>query len=157
MSIKIMSWVWDQSPYDGKALLIHLALADFSNDEGECWPSQPVLARKARCSERHVRDVVSAMVGDGYLEITTPSNGTTSHRYKLVARNSVPPRKSTTGRAEVHDRESGNPPPKNRQEPSKNRQSSSDTVSEKVECPYCHNRFTFGKPHNCPAMNQLIR
>lgn len=34
---------------------------------------------------------------------------------------------------------------------------SSDTVSEKVTCPYCRNKFTFGKPHNCPAMNQLIR
>lgn len=146
MSIKIMSWVWDSSPYEGKALLLHLALADFANDAGECWPSQPTLAQKARCSERHVRDTVSQMVADGLLEITEPSNGATSHRYKLVPRNSVPPRKSTTGRAEIHDRERGNRPPENRQEPSKN-----------PKCPYCHRRYDPNKPHSCSAMNMLMR
>lgn len=157
MSIKIMSWVWDNSPYEGKALLLHLALADFANDEGECWPSQTALARKARCTQRHVRDVLSEMMEDGMVLLVSPSNGKTSHRYRLLARNSVPPRNSTTGREEVRDRETGNPSPENHQEPSKNHQKASDTVSEKVVCPYCHNRFTFGKAHNCPAMNQLIR
>lgn len=146
MSIKIMSWVWDHSPYDGKALLLHLALADFANDAGECWPSQPTLATKARCTERHVRDTVSRMVDDGYLQITDPSNGITSHRYKLIPRNSVPPRKSKTGREENQDWEGGNPSPKNRQEPSKN-----------PKCPYCHRRYDPNKPHPCSAMNMLMR
>ena len=149
MSIKIMSWVWDNSPYEGKALLLHLALADFANDGGECWPSQTTLAKKARCTDRHVRDTVSQMVSDGYVEIVEMSNGISSHRYKLVARNSVPPRKSKTGRAEIQDRESGNPSPKNHQEPS-------ITIS-KAQCPYCHRKFNLDKPHNCSAMNQLMR
>jgi hypothetical protein len=146
LSIKIMSWVWDHSPYEGKALLLHLALADFANDAGECWPSQPTLAAKARCTERHVRDTVSQMVNDGYVQITNPSNGVTSHRYLLVARNSVPPRKSKTGRAEIQDRERGNPSPENRQEPSEN-----------PKCPYCKKRYNPSKPHSCSAMNMLMR
>lgn len=153
MSIKIMSWVWDHSPYDGKALLLHLALADFANDAGECWPSQPTLAAKARCTERHVRDTVSQMVIHGYVEIVEPSNGINATRYKLIARNSVPPRKSKTGRAEKQDRESGNPSPKNRQEPSV---TNSDTVS-RPKCPYCKRKYDPTKPHACPAMNMLMR
>jgi len=153
VSIKIMSWVWDQSPYQGKALLLHLALADFANDDGLCWPSQPILAKKARCTERHVRDTVSQMVGDGFLEIVEQSNGINSTRYRLIARKSVPPRNSTTGRAEIQDRESGNPSPKNHQEPSR---TISDTVSS-TKCPYCKRKYNPSKSHSCSAMNMLMR
>lgn len=154
MSIKIMSWVWDHSPYDGKALLLHLALADFANDAGECWPSQTTLAAKARCTERHVRDTVSQMVLHGYVEIVEHSNGVHPNRYKLIARNSVPPRKSKTGRAEMQDRERGNPPPKNHQEPL---EPISDTVSHKPKCPYCKRKYDPNKAHSCSAMNMLMR
>ena len=75
MSIRIMSSVWANSPYRGEALLLHLALADFANDEGTCFPSQKTLAKKARCSENYVRVAVKRMVQDGLLEITAPSNG----------------------------------------------------------------------------------
>lgn len=70
MSIRIMTAVWQSSPYTGDRLLIHLALADFANDEGECWPSQPTIARKARCSVRHVRTTINTMIADGIVEIT---------------------------------------------------------------------------------------
>lgn len=156
MSIKIMSWVWDNSPYDGKALLLHLALADFANDEGDCWPSQPTLARKARCTERHVRDCVKQMIADGFLEITVPSDGVSSHRYRLSSgpRKSVPPRKSTTATPELDDRRGGNRPPKNRQEPSKNQEQPSNVV---IACPYCKRKMKWGQPHDCSAMNMRMR
>ncbi len=146
MSIKIMSWVWDNSPYEGKALLIHLALADFANDSGECWPSQNTLAKKSRCSVRHVRDVVHEMEKDGLVEIVSVSTGYDSHRYKLIARNSVPPRNSTTPTPEVGDHTSGNPTPKNRQEP-----------SGTITCPYCKNTINPKGRHKCSAMNQIIK
>lgn len=75
MSIRIMAMVWANSPYRGEALLLHLALADFANDEGMCFPSQKTLARKARCSENYVRVAVKRMVADGLLEITAPAHG----------------------------------------------------------------------------------
>jgi hypothetical protein len=118
MSIKIMSLVWDTSPYEGKALLIHLSLADHANDEGICWPSQATLARKARCTERHVRSITRQMQADGWVEIVVESNGRDSHRYLLTIpapRKSVPPRKSTTPSPEIHDTITGNPAPKNHQ------------------------------------------
>jgi hypothetical protein len=75
MSIRIMSVVWASSPYRGEALLVHLALADFANDEGVCWPSQRTLAKKARCSENYVRVAIKRMITDGLVEITEQSNG----------------------------------------------------------------------------------
>jgi len=67
--------VWASSPYRGEALLLHLALADFANDEGVCWPSQRTLAKKARCSENYVRVAIKRMITDGLVEITEQSNG----------------------------------------------------------------------------------
>ena len=155
LSIKIMSWVWDQSPYGGKLLLLHLAMADFADDAGVCWPSQTTLARKARTTDRYVRDAVSRFITDGYVEIVKPSNGKDTHRYRLIARKSVPPRKSEAGTPEISDRETGNLTPKNRQEPSIT--TSSDTVSQNPKCPYCHKKYDPSKPHACSAMNMLMR
>ena len=84
MSIRVMSWVWDNSPYEGKVLLIHLALADFANDDGVCWPNQERIAKKCRASVETVRTATRAMQGDGYLEIISESSGRgSSHRYQL--------------------------------------------------------------------------
>ena len=156
VSIKIISWVWDNSPYEGKALLIHLAMADFANDEGVLWPSQVTLARKSRSTERYVRDVTNDMVRDSLLEIVSESNGRDSHRYKLLARNSVPPRNSTTPSPELGDTLPGNPPPKNR----KNRKESSiDTTPDDsvVRCPYCRGPVVISEVHRCTAMNMRMR
>ena len=62
MSIKIMTRVWDNAPYEGNKLLILLALADFADEDGQCWPSQAVLASKARCTVEYVRMATKAMV-----------------------------------------------------------------------------------------------
>jgi len=145
VSIKIMSWVWDNSPYEGSALLLHLALADYANDYGECWPSQKTLAAKARCSDRYVRTISNKMIKEGYLEIVTESNGKTAHRYKLVARNTVPPRNFETASPELQDTLTGTLSPKNRQEPSR------------TKCVYCNSTITIGNTHNCGAMNMRMR
>lgn len=70
-----MARVWDDSPYDGKALLLHLAIADFANDDGLAFPSQATLARKARASDEWVRQTIRRMEADGYLVLVTPSGG----------------------------------------------------------------------------------
>ncbi len=158
MSIKIMSWVWDNSPYEGKALLIHLAMADFANDEGLLWPSQATLAKKSRSTDRHVRDVISGMERDGLVELVTASNGRDAHKYRLLARNSVPPevsstRNSTTLSPELGDNLPGNPAPKNR----KNHQEPSLGSGQKPRCPYCKVVLVATGKHHCSAMNQLVR
>lgn len=80
-----MSWVWDHSPYSGASLLMHLALADWANDDGECWPNQPQIAAKMRSSIETVRRLTRKMEEDGWLVIVEPSPGKgRSHRYQLA-------------------------------------------------------------------------
>lgn len=75
MSIKWISRVWEESPYEGRRLLLHLALADFANDEGTCFPSQKTLALKARTTEQWVSTSIRQMVKDGLLEVIARGNG----------------------------------------------------------------------------------
>jgi biotin operon repressor len=74
MSIHWIVWVWDNSPYEGTKLLLHLALADFADDEGNLFASQAVLAKKSRCSEEYIRRSIKHLVDDGYVEITKRGN-----------------------------------------------------------------------------------
>lgn len=69
MSISVMTRVWLESPREGKELLIELALADFADDQGRSWPAVETLAKKARCSDRHVQATIRKMVQDGDLEV----------------------------------------------------------------------------------------
>lgn len=81
-----MTWVWANSPYSGERLLLHLALADFANDEGICFPSHGTLARKARCSKGWVSQTVRQMIADGLLvEVEKAGQGRGKvGRYRLL-------------------------------------------------------------------------
>lgn len=68
MSIRVMSRVWDYSEQVGGDLLLLLALADFADDDGYCWPKQDQLAAKARCSVRAVRDQLVRLTAAGEIE-----------------------------------------------------------------------------------------
>src|SRR5919109_85082 len=69
MSITIMSLVWNRAPLQGGALLTLLALADWANDEGECWPSIPKLATKSRQSARNVRYILRDLEEEGFVSV----------------------------------------------------------------------------------------
>lgn len=157
MSIRMMSWVWENSPYEGTALLVHLALADFANDDRECWPRQELVAQKCRCSVEHVRRVTRRMQDDGFVEITRVSSGPgTSHRYLLKNPTSggVSGKENPTSERVIPHIRDGNTPhpsPKNR----KNRQEPSVTGAGK--CPYCKRAVSPGKAHACSASGMLMR
>ena len=68
MSIRIMSQVWDNGPEDKAELVVMLALADFADDEGKCWPSGDAIGKKARMSERNARRILRKLEVDGYLK-----------------------------------------------------------------------------------------
>ena len=66
MSIRITSRVWDcATGYAAGELLVLLALADFSDDDGLCWPSVPTIAEKSRLSTRQVYRVLDGLCRDG--------------------------------------------------------------------------------------------
>jgi len=74
VSIRWITKVWADSPYDGTRLLIHLALADISHDDGRFFASQSNLSTKGRCSVEYVRKVINEMIADGHLKIITKGN-----------------------------------------------------------------------------------
>jgi hypothetical protein len=81
-----MTWVWANSPYSGQRLLLHLALADFANDDGVCFPSHGTLAKKARCSQGWVAQTITAMQRDGFIEIVEKAGNGRGKvgRYRLL-------------------------------------------------------------------------
>jgi hypothetical protein len=93
MSIKIMTAVWEHSSQSGNSLLLLLALADFANDGGICWPSVETLATKARVSDRTVQRMIQKLIAEGELEIVEKGGGRRSHRYRVLVRgdNLTPP------------------------------------------------------------------
>ncbi len=59
MSFRCIDAVFKGSHQRGPALLVLLALADYANDEGKCWPSMPTLAEK--CRMKTARSVIDAL------------------------------------------------------------------------------------------------
>lgn len=84
MSIKIMSLVWEEGPTDPTEKLILLALADYSNDEGRCYPSMIGLAAKASLSERGARKIVRRLEANGWLEIETGGGRGGKNLYRIL-------------------------------------------------------------------------
>ena len=57
MSIRLMNLAW-QAQLTSTQKLVLIAMADWSNDEGICWPSIAKLASKTSLSERGLRKVI---------------------------------------------------------------------------------------------------
>lgn len=84
MSIRHMSVVWEKAVTDDPTvLLVMLALADWANDEGVCWPSVPSIAQKCRTSERTVQRIIRQMQDAGFLEVTVRRGRTHTNLYRI--------------------------------------------------------------------------
>lgn len=69
MSVRVMNEVWEQAmDLSGSRLLVMLALADWANDEGVCWPSVRTLAHKARIDRATAYRVLADLEAEGYIE-----------------------------------------------------------------------------------------
>lgn len=80
MSITLMAQAWANGPDDRSELLVLLALADFANDKGECWPSMITIGDKARMSDRGARKVVRKLEEQGYIRcIKNGGRGGSNH------------------------------------------------------------------------------
>jgi hypothetical protein len=69
MSVKVQALIWEYAPYRGNALLAFLALGDWSNDDGQCWPKMETLAKKSRQSVRSAQYAVELLCRDGFLTV----------------------------------------------------------------------------------------
>ncbi len=96
MSVKVMGRVWAQSSRKDGELLVMLALADFSNDLGECWPGLDTLAQKARLTKSQVCRVLKNLEEIGEIRRARSRGGKSgrTHYFILSQDNSVIMRQS---------------------------------------------------------------
>jgi hypothetical protein len=88
----MMTAVWETAEVRGAALLILLALADYANDNGICWPSVETLARKARVSERQTHRLLRGLVKSGAVKIEVRAGPKGVNLYTLqLGDNLTPP------------------------------------------------------------------
>jgi hypothetical protein len=83
-----MSQVWAAGGLDDKSeLLVLLALADWADDAGECYPSIPKLAEKARMSERNVRYMLAKLRDRKLVEWTESRGRGRANCYRVLVEN----------------------------------------------------------------------
>lgn len=78
MSVKLSAWVWDGCAAQGVKgikLLVMARLADFSSDEGICWPSVATIARQLGAGRSTVITAISQLEAEGWLTRTERRNG----------------------------------------------------------------------------------
>src|SRR6187402_1102400 len=79
-----MSAVWDRSIHSGSHLLMMLALADFSDDNGSSYPAVSTLATKCRMKLRNAQTVLSFLRESKELEIRLNAGPRGCNRYRIV-------------------------------------------------------------------------
>jgi hypothetical protein len=84
VSIKVMTAVWDRSAHTGTDLLMLLALADFSDDQGNSYPSVPTLAMKCRMRVRNATYILRALESSGELEVRPNEGPKGTNRYRIA-------------------------------------------------------------------------
>jgi hypothetical protein len=82
-----MTWVWTESDTVNGDLLMMLALADFADDDGTCWPSYATLARKCRVTERTAIRTIDKLVAAGHVQKMETGGGHKSNRYRIIMSN----------------------------------------------------------------------
>lgn len=88
MSTKLTGYVWDGCAASGMKLssvAIMARLADFSSDEGVCWPSIETIARQLGAGPSTIRTAIAKLEKDGWLKRTQRRNGNrnASNVYRL--------------------------------------------------------------------------
>lgn len=87
MSIKVMSAVWEHYPAGGSELLALLALADWSDDDGRCFPSVAAIAKKTRLSKSQAQRVMHGLIDAGVVVVEGNESGGapgSTRRYRVA-------------------------------------------------------------------------
>ena len=82
MSIRATAWAWTTQAAP-TAKLVLLALADFADESGYCWPRVSVLVEMTGLSERAVRTAITALTAAGLLITDRAVGRGNSSRYVL--------------------------------------------------------------------------
>lgn len=78
-----MAQAWELSLSPTMKLVL-LALCDWANDVGVCFPSVATIAHKSSISRRHCQRILAVLIADGLVEIVgNASGGLASRRYRV--------------------------------------------------------------------------
>ena len=116
MSVYAMAWAWQQRCRNASEKLVLLALADFSDDEGVCWPGTRKLSEKCGVTQRQVRAHMQLLEESALVERverTHESGRRLSNLYRLP----IPTRKKPSGSSSVAESQGGDPAVDNRGDP----------------------------------------
>ena len=81
MSLTAIRWAWQQKALKSKLVL--MALADYADDKGECFPSQKKLAKKCELSRSTINVHLQYLVSAGLISIENRSNSQGRRRASL--------------------------------------------------------------------------
>lgn len=111
MSIALMTQAWRSASPAGQKMVL-LALCDNANDQGECYPSISMLARKCSMAERTVQGHITSMEEEGIVRRELRTGRSTI--YHIDSRNFRTPAESAPPQNLHQPRsESAPPPPQN--------------------------------------------
>lgn len=91
MSIDVSKFYWDKcTDIKGSDRLVIIALAEYCNESGWCFPSVSELARRCQLSDRGTQKILAKLVAGGHIAIeanqgTRKTSGSPTHRYHLLA------------------------------------------------------------------------
>lgn len=103
-----MSWVWENGPSEPTERLVLLALADFANDDGMCWPSMESIGSKAAMTDRGARGIVRRLQAAGWLSVEVGGGRGGCSRYTIRMEKAAP---SSAFGSENPEQETGNTVP----------------------------------------------
>ena len=88
MSSKLQGYVWEAcavSGIKGTRLMVMVRLADYSSDEGTCYPGVKTISRQIGAGESTIRTALSELEAEGWLRRENRRNGNrnTSNMYHL--------------------------------------------------------------------------
>jgi hypothetical protein len=86
-----MSRVWEHGPLRQAERFVLLAIADYANDDGECWPSIAGICRKTCMSERGVQTIIRRLEQSGWLHISIGGGRRNCNLYTIKTPHDVPP------------------------------------------------------------------
>lgn len=92
MSTKLTGYVWDGCAASGMKLssvAIMARLADFSNDEGVCWPSIETIARQIGAGMSTVRTAIRLTANQAYHQMAKLGIVEQRERYSRTAINNI--------------------------------------------------------------------
>ncbi len=92
MSIRVTSWVWENTRAEGSELLVLLALAEHAGNDGSCHPSMRRIAERARLSLRGAQTAMRALEAKGAIRTSMNTGPKGCNRYTVLmhATDSVP-------------------------------------------------------------------